>query len=72
MESYGSQSNRACFKPVLQCFKYLGTTMLQMLIELEECAVRLIEKVKIFLEFPVSGEWRVRNFMKLEGSHLPE
>lgn len=63
MGSYGSQSNRACFKPVLQCFKCLSTTMLQMLIELEECAVALIEKVKIFLEFPVSDEWKVRNFM---------
>lgn len=65
MESYGSQSNRACFKPVLQCFKYLSATMLHILIELEECAVALIEKVK----FPVSDEWRVRSFMKLEGSH---
>lgn len=43
-----------------------------MLIELEECALASIEKVKIFLEFPVSDEWRVRNFMKLEGSHLTE
>lgn len=43
-----------------------------MIIELEECAVALTEKVKIFLEFPVSDEWRVRNFMKLEGSHLTE
>lgn len=41
--------------------------MLQMLVELEEC-VALIEKVEIFLQFPVSDEWRVRNFMELEGS----
>lgn len=72
MEDYGRQSNRACFNTGLQCFKYLSTTVLQMLLELEGCAVALIEKVKIFLEFPVSGEWRVRSFMKLVGSHLTE